>query len=509
MIYTKKNSMVKPITYNFLSPKQIQEEEESINHNYENKKIVYSLSQKNLKINDDYKNKEEKSIEFIQDTNKYLQQEYNNKNNKNKFIKNYLLNNKMLCLDTLQNKCKINENNNLSIKKKIKYKAPYNNKKNGKQFGEESITSINSTSSGFILHQISSYGDTSSYINKSSESDIFQKEMRRIMNFNRRLNSNGKDISVQFNNSIIKKKIKKSISEPNFLDKKNLCIFQNGEKSMYYKNNESKKNLYKPNNATSFTTKNFFLKNNQINCFNNNINNKKYNIKSSLNKNPIKSKAIFNNENSKINFADYSQDKQNYFVKQNENNYDNIYNYKNESNDNENPKFRFVLDKYIKKQKKRSPKLQINIQKNKNNKKENKRRKNSDDIKKIENKAKIGKVGQDNLQKNESKHSNILKDKKILDNKNYNKISYINPIIIDKEENSGIISSIREKKTKENNNNEKSNENDDDSFFKEGINIDDLCDNNINEIKMIIMTILLILILLTMVILEMMKKSKM
>jgi hypothetical protein len=94
-------------------------------------------------------------------------------------------------------------------KKKINYKAPYNNKKIGKQFGEESITSINSTSSGFILHQISSYGDTSSYINRSSESDIFQKEMRRIINFNRRLKSNRKDISVQFNNSIIKKKIKK------------------------------------------------------------------------------------------------------------------------------------------------------------------------------------------------------------------------------------------------------------------------------------------------------------
>jgi hypothetical protein len=120
MIYTKKKSMINPKTFNFLfSPKQIQEQEESINHNYENKKIVYSLSQKNLRNNDeDYKNKEEKDIEFIHDS-KYLQQEYNNKNNKNKYIKeNYLLNNKMLCLGTLQNKFKINENNNFSNKKK-------------------------------------------------------------------------------------------------------------------------------------------------------------------------------------------------------------------------------------------------------------------------------------------------------------------------------------------------------------------------------------------------------
>ena len=500
MIYTKKKSMAKPKTFNFLFPTQIQEKEESFNHNYENKKIVYSLSQKNLRINDDdYKNKEEKDVEFIHDSNKNLEQEYNNKNSKNKYIKeNGLLNNKVFNLGTLHNKYKINENNNynLSTKNKINFKAPFNSKKLGKQMGEESITSINSTSSGFILNKISLYGDTSSsYINRSIESDIFQKEMRRIINFNRRLKSNGKDNSVQFNNSIIKKKIKKSISEPNFLDKKNLCIFQNEEKSMYYKNNEnsktkknlsilssiSKKSLNKPSNATSFTTKNCFLNNSQINSFNNNINNKKYNIKSSLNKKSNIAKDIFNKESSKINYVDYSQDKQNYFPKQNENNYDDIYECKKENDDNEDSKFRFVLDKYIKKQKKRSPKLQINIQKNKNHKKENKKRKNFDDNKKIENNI-FGEKIEDNLEKNEDKHSSNEKEKKIVDNKNDNKISNTNPIIIEKGDNSDIISSIREINIKGKNNNEKSNDNDD-SFFKEGINIEDLSDNNKNEIK--------------------------
>jgi len=502
MITTKKKSMMMPKTYNFFSPTQIPEE--SINHYNENKKIVYSLSQKKLRNNDDYKNKEVKEFEFSNDSNKCLQQEYNNKNNKNKYInENYLLNNKAINLGTLQNKYKINENINISSKNKIIYKAPCINKKKGKQFGEESISYLNSTSSGFILNGISSYGDTSSFINRSIESDIFQKEMRRIINFNKRLKSKGKDNSEQSNISIIKKKIKKSISEPNFLGKKNKNILQNGEKSKFSKNNDvsktsknlsllstiSKKNLNKPNNSTSFTTKNFFLNNSKINSFNNNINNKKFNIKSTLNKKPKISKVLFNKESSKINFIDDSLDKKNYSPKLNENNNDYIHDVKNVNHDNENSKFRFVLDKYIKKQKKRSPKPKNNIQNNKNRKKENKKRENFDENKKKENNAKVGKE-EVNIEKNEDKHSSIGRNNKIMDNKNKidnnnkndNKIFNINSINIEKGENSDIISSISNKNIKDKNNIEKSNDNYD-SFFKEGLNIEDLCDKNINEIK--------------------------
>ena len=493
MISTKK-TLAKPKTYNYFSPEQIQNEEEDIDYN-ENKKIVYSLSQKKLKNNYGYKNKEEQENEVIQGAINYLQNEYNNKNKKNKYTKeNSILNNRVISMGTIQNKYKINENNNSSNRNKFNYKIPYDYKSKGKQFGEESEMSLNSTSSGFILNNVSSYGG-SSYMDRSSESNMFQKEMRRIINFNKKLKSNGKSNNNQLNNNQNKNKMKKSSSQPNFFDKKNLGISRNAEKYMYNKENQisktnknfsllsniSKRNLNKPNNVTSSISRNCCLNNNQINSFKNNINNnnKKFNVKSTQNRKSNIAKPKSNKENNKVNYVDYYEDEQKYFQKNNENSNDYNYECKNENNDNENSKYRFVLDKYIKKQKKRSPKHQIDEEKNRNIIKENKSRENLEENKIMESNAKVDKENEDNLENNVEKEISIRKDEKNFDKK----ISNDNQINNEEGENSDIFSSKRDSKIKENNNNEKSKDKDNDSFFNEGINFEKLCDNNINEIK--------------------------
>ena len=494
MISTKK-TLAKPKTYNYFSPEQIQSEEEDIYYN-DNKKIVYSLSQKKLKNNYGYKSKGEQENEVIHGAINYLQHEYRNKNKKNKIVKeNSLLNNRGINMGTFQNKYKINENNNSSTRNKFNYKISYDCKKKGKQIGEESEMSLNSTSSGFILNNISSYG-ASSYMDRSSESDIFQKEMRRIINFNKRLKSNGKCNNIQlnnnqFSNNNFKNKMKKSSSQPNFFDKKNLGIPLNAEKSMYNKDNQisknnknisllssiSKRNLNKLNNVTLSTSRNCCLNDNQINSFSNNINNKKYNVKSSQNRKSNITKIKSNKENNKINYVDFYEDEQKYFQKNNENSNDYNYEYKNENIGNENSKFRFVLDKYMKKQKKRSPKHQIDEEKNRNIIKENKNRKNLEENKVMKSNSKIGKEDEELLENNEEKDISIRKDEKNVKNK----ASNCNMINNDKGENSDFFSS--KSNIKGNNNNEKSIDKDNESFFNEGINFENLSDNNINEIK--------------------------
>ena len=499
LIISTKKTLAKPKTYNYFPPEQIQDEEEDIDHFNENKKIVYSLSQKKLRNNYSYKSKEEQENEIVHGAINYLQHEFNNRNKKNKYIKeNPLLNNRGISMGTIQNRYKINENNNSSTRNKFNYKVPYDYKKKGKQFGEESEISLNSTSSGFILNNVSSYGG-SSFMDKSSETDMFQKEMRRIINFNKRLKNNGKDNNTQFNNNIFKNKIQRSSSQPNFYDNRNLGIFLNAEKSMYNKDNQIsktnkdfsiisnmiKRNLNKLNNATPITIKTCSLNNNQINSFNNNINNKKYNVKSSQSRKSNIAKVKFNKENNKINYVDYYQDEQKYYQKNNENNDDYIYECKNENNDNGSSKYRYVLDKYTKKQKKRSLRSQMNLEKNKNLIIENKNMEYLGENKTIENNVKNGKENEDNLENNEDKDISIRKDNKNVD---YS-ISKDNPINNGEGEKQDNLSSMRDNNMKEININGKSNDNDNEndsdnnSFFNEGLNFENLCDNNINENK--------------------------
>ena len=87
----------------------------------------------------------------------------------------------------LKHKFKIFDNN-INVVNKNNYKVPYDYKKIGKQFGEDSFISLNSTSTGvFLLNNNSNYGDEISSIdNNNNSNNIFQKEMNRIINFNKK-----------------------------------------------------------------------------------------------------------------------------------------------------------------------------------------------------------------------------------------------------------------------------------------------------------------------------------
>ena len=512
MINTKK-TLVKPKTYNYFSPEQLKKEEESINNFNGKQKIVYSMSQK--KFNKyGYRNKEEQEMELVHGAIEYLQHEYNqNRNKKNKNLKdNHMLNSNGITIGTLQNKIKYNEKNNLSTKNKNNYKVPNNYKKKGKQIGEESTISLNSTSSGFKLNNNnSSYGDTTLYMDKNNESDLFQKEMPRIINFNKKLKSNGKDnnyYNLIYNNknNNFNKKMNKSNSQPNFFQKKNMNIFQNGDKNMYYKDkpisktnnnftplsNISKNNTNKtPNHNCLSSNKNCCLNNNNINTYNN-INNSKFIIKSNQNKknNISKNNVKSNKENNQKYYIDYYQDEQEHFLnnKKKEDEKED-YNDKTEEkyeyeidNRKNNRKFRYVLDKYVKKQKKRRSQKNSQEKNQKyKNEEDNQIQNNEEEIYyennyEFENKLNDFKDEQDNNNDYENNETNLNEP-----NNNQNIKKFNECINLDKGENSGIVSSIGENNIKEKNNNEKTN----DSFFNEGINIENLCNlkENNNEIN--------------------------
>ena len=489
LIINTKKGLVKPKTYNYFSPGNIKpEEDDNINNFYGNKKIsFYSMSQKKLNKNYGFKNKKEQEMEIFKGAFEYLKNEFNNKNIKN--IKgNHIINSSGISIQALKYKFKMNENLINSNKNKDKYKVPYDYKKKGKQFGEDSAISLNSTSSGLFLlnNNFSIYEDEASTVR-----DNFQDELHRIINFNKKMKSNGKDYNI--NNIISNIKFKKSVSQSNFFDKKNLKILEI-DKIIYSKgkplsktnknftpvSNIFKKSLNKTTNTGITTSKNINLNGNQINSFNN-INYSKFNIKSNKNQNQkiIDSNMILNKENNKENYADYYQDepKDPQKIKNKISKKANIIeNNDNQENQDTSFKFRFVLDKYLKKQK---PKNQQKLLNDKNNKeKENIQNKNI--IKApYENYAINGnKEFKKNDNKNIKDEENNKKDNNKIKNKsgrnkekNYNKKYYdnnnkINNNILNYNENNKI--DFYQKKNKK--------EKPCDSFFDEGINNDNLYD---------------------------------
>ena len=460
-INTKK-ALCKPKTYNFFSPGQLKqeedEEEDNINNFYGNKKIsFYSMSQKKMNKNYGFKSKKEQEKEIVNGAIEYLQQEFNNKNRKN-IKENHIFNSIGISMETMQHKLKFNDQkviNKIPNKNKNNYKVPYDYQKKGKQFGEESTTSLNSTSSGyFILNNNSFYNDDSSNFKKNS--NTFQKELHRIINYNKKMKSNGEDIkNCNLKNNLNKnnKKMQKSVSQPNFFEKKNLNM-ENEEKSIYSKGKllsktnkvftplskicKNNTNLDKTSNTGITSTKNYNLNGNINSSNNNNINYSKFNIKSNKNKNSniiSNSNIRLKKDNTQKSLVEFFQEEQqNYKNKSSSHNYKDINKKDNKKddkkendNDNiENNKFRFVLDKYIK-QKKPNPNCL-----NKEKKEEKKIKNNS----------------LDNHDKNLNKH-----------------------------ENSNFCSSIFEKNNKEKNNNEKIV----DSLFNEAINTEKLCNLKEND----------------------------
>ena len=334
-INTKK-SLYKPKTYNYFSPEQLRkekEEDDNINNFYGNKKIsFYSMSQKKLNNkNYGFKNKKEQETEIIIGAIEYLQQECNNKNKRN--IKgNHIINSSGVTMTSLKYKYKFNENqiNNGHKNRNNYYKVPYDYKKKGKLFGEESTISLNSTSSGlYILNNNYSYYDDES----SHKRNNFEEEMVRIMNYNKNMNNNGK--KNRKNSFIINIKMKNSESQPNFFDKKNLKIFENDDKTMYSKGKSLAKTnktikpilniftkcLDKTTNTGISTSKNINLNGKDINSFNNN-NYSKFNIKSNHNQKSNKSNTNIrlNKENKEKFYGDFQEQKiNNQNVKRKEN----------------------------------------------------------------------------------------------------------------------------------------------------------------------------------------------
>ena len=501
LIINTKKGIVKPKTYNYFSPENIrQEEDENINNFYGNKKIsFYSMSQKKLNKNYGFKNKKEQEKEIFNGAFEYLQNEFNNKNIKN--IKgNHIINSSGISIPTLKNKFKMIENQIITNKNKNNYKVPYDYKKKGKQFGEESTISLNSTSSGlFILNNNFSIYEEES----SSVRDNFQEELHRIINFNKKMKSNGKDYN--FNNIISNKKFKKSVSQSNFFDKNKLKILESDDKMIYSKgkplaktnknftpvSNIFKKSLNKTTNTGMSTSKNINLNGNQINSFNN-INYSKFNIKSSQNKNQniINSNSRLNKENNQKNYVDYYQDDQKHYQKNKKK--ENKKTNKIENDDHEiqdtSFKFRFVLDKYLKKQKPINQQNLLNVKNNKE--KENIQNKNiiKDEISygnySINGKKEVDKIV--NLNTNDEK-----KSKNDYNNIRYNNErnkNYENYQIKYNENNNkikNIINNYNEKNNVDNYYEKDNREKSCDSFFDEGINNGNLCDLNVNNDKIL------------------------
>ena len=172
----KKNStvLIKPKTYNFFSPKELKQETE--NNNKNNKKTINGTKMVNK--NYGFKNKDQQEIELVNGAIEYLKNELMNSNNNRN--RNNLAINCSLTMGSIPKKYEINNKNN-------KYQK-YSEKK-----GDESIISLPSTSSE--LKNNNNYnnknnvfsGESSTNNDYSSSSNKFQKEMSRIMKFNKKL----------------------------------------------------------------------------------------------------------------------------------------------------------------------------------------------------------------------------------------------------------------------------------------------------------------------------------
>ena len=307
---TKKTQvLIKPKTYNYFSPEELKQE--LINNNKPNKKNI----ERNINKNYGYKNKTEQEIELVNGAIEYLKNEIKNGITNGPIKKKYI---------------QLYENNN-KIKNRNNNNAPkYKEKK-----GDESTMSLTLTSSEIIYNKNSNNsGDASTNNDNSSSSNRFKKEMNRIMKYNKKLITNEKNNrnGIKHNNIIYNslkqnlrnnkvynnKRMKKSLSQINLYDKR-------------LEKTENEKTAYSKNKTRSFKYCSPIDNQKSIYLFNNkSINNN--NSKNSSNY------TKFNNNNNNNNFANSN-------------------------------KFRFVLDKYIIKQKNTRNKNNYNNNKNNNNKK--------------------------------------------------------------------------------------------------------------------------------------------
>ena len=153
-------------TYNYFSSKELELALEN------NKYDVYKKQGKNA-VNKNY--------EFKNKDIAYLQNNQHKNNNK-------LLNNKGIFFEKIQKKYnEINDNN-------YKYKNR-NNKRLKKE--EESTMSYTSISSELIQNKNNKNTIFSEDINNENELNIFQKEMNKIMTYNKKIKNNGKNVEVK------------------------------------------------------------------------------------------------------------------------------------------------------------------------------------------------------------------------------------------------------------------------------------------------------------------------
>ena len=286
----KKNVSQK--TYNFYSPNEFKQMPDKNKNNKIRKKRIVTK-------NYGFKNKKEQEIELFNGAIEYLQNELNNNKNRNNLLKKY-----EITLGTIQKKYnKIQNENNKQIKNR-------NNKFEKKR--EESTISLTSTSTELIKNNNNNKnsiisGEISTNNENSNSSNMFQREMDRIMKFNKKLiKEEKKNGNMKRQNSLIFKNLKKEINNKDYNNKR--------MKKSISQNNFYEKRLEKTENEKTAYSKNKTKTNKYISPIGNQksiyyINNKS-----------------INNNNSK-NSSNYTK-----------------FNNNNKSNDN---KFRFVLDKYV------------------------------------------------------------------------------------------------------------------------------------------------------------------
>ena len=280
-------------TYNFYSPNELK----LIPENKKNKKRIVTK-------NYGFKNKNEREIELVNGAIEYLQNELNNNKNKNN-----LLNNSEISLGTIQRKYnKMQNDNNNQIKNR-------NNKHEKKR--EESTISFTSTSTELIHNNNNINNNKNSIISEeistnndnSNSSNVFKREMNRIMKFNKRL------IKEEKKNGNIKKH--------------NTIIFNNLKKEINCNKDYNNKRMKKSMSQINFYEKRFEKTENEKTAYSKN--------KTKTNKyiSPIgNQKSIYYINNKSINNNN----------SKNSSNYTKFNNNNNKTNDN---KFRFVLDKYV------------------------------------------------------------------------------------------------------------------------------------------------------------------
>ena len=239
-IPTKKTTvLIKPKTYNFFTPKELRQE--MISNNKQNKRNIERIGNKNY----GFKNKTEQEIELVNGAIEYLKNEINNNRNINDNG----------AYGSIQKKYyQLYENNN-QIKNRNKNIPKYKEKK-----GDESTMSLTSTSIEILYNKNKNSiysGDISTNNDNSSSSQRFQKEMTRIINYNKKLITDEKNngnvikhnkiifnnLKQNLNNNKIynNKRMKKSFSQVNLYGKK-LDKTEN-EKTAYSKN-KTRSNKY-------------------------------------------------------------------------------------------------------------------------------------------------------------------------------------------------------------------------------------------------------------------------